>query len=96
MKTKQMESHTCEKRIFSTYTRSSCKCGKNAKVERNGKWYCGIHDPIKIKERDDNKMVEYKERVQIRKNERRRQTAEHNYCKNLSTEYLEIHIGEVK
>src|SRR5690606_6555200 len=31
-------------------------CGNRAKVERGGKWYCGVHDPVrlakKMQERD--------------------------------------------
>jgi uncharacterized Zn finger protein (UPF0148 family) len=26
-------------------------CGRSAKVERDGKWYCGIHDPVKRAEK---------------------------------------------
>ena len=29
----------------------SRRCTNNAKVKRNGKWYCGIHDPEKVRER---------------------------------------------
>lgn len=31
---------------------SDVHCSKNAKVERDGRHYCGIHDPVRIKERD--------------------------------------------
>lgn len=27
-------------------------CAKTPKVERDGKWYCGIHDPVAKKEKD--------------------------------------------
>jgi uncharacterized Zn finger protein (UPF0148 family) len=29
------------------------RCTKTAKVERDGKWYCGTHDPVAVKARDD-------------------------------------------
>lgn len=28
-------------------------CVSKAKVERNGKHYCGMHDPVRVKERQD-------------------------------------------
>lgn len=27
------------------------RCQNNGKVERDGKWFCGIHDPVKVAER---------------------------------------------
>lgn len=33
-------------------------CSKNASVERDGKHYCGIHDPVRKKEREDKNRAE--------------------------------------
>lgn len=35
-------------------------CSKTGKVERDGKWYCGTHDPIAVKARDDKRMTAWK------------------------------------
>lgn len=33
-------------------------CGRNAKYERDGKWYCGMHDPVAKKARYDKRDAE--------------------------------------
>ena len=35
---------------YSSYRRP---CGRPGKVEREGKWYCGIHDPERVAKRDE-------------------------------------------
>lgn len=34
-------------------------CGKVAKVEREGKWYCGVHDPVARKAKADANYQEF-------------------------------------
>jgi uncharacterized Zn finger protein (UPF0148 family) len=36
-----------------TYSFRHSKCSKTAKYERDGKWYCGTHDPVAVKAKDD-------------------------------------------
>jgi len=38
-------------------------CGKPAKVQREGKWYCGKHDPVKVAERQARVDTKYKAEV---------------------------------
>jgi hypothetical protein len=38
-----MEKHICQAHIWDRY--SQYTCGKTAKAESNGKWFCGIHSP---------------------------------------------------
>lgn len=38
------------------------QCGKAAKVVRDGKPYCGLHDPVAVKERRAKSYAEWKER----------------------------------
>lgn len=38
------------------------QCGKAAKVIRDGKPYCGIHDPVAVRARKDKRNAEWKER----------------------------------
>lgn len=51
----------CEQiRIPGNKWRSRCKpCTHKAKVERDGKWYCGQHDPVAKKEKQDAKYAKW-------------------------------------
>ncbi len=42
-----MSDHTCQEMMRSggPWSRHDTPCGKRAKAERNGRWYCGTHDP---------------------------------------------------
>lgn len=42
--------HQCAKTVFSDRF-GGRPCENNGKIERGNKWYCGTHDPIKVKER---------------------------------------------
>ena len=35
------------------------KCSTRAKVERDGKWYCGIHDPVRVAAKRAERDAEY-------------------------------------
>ena len=50
----------CEERIYENFYSSQCQ--KTAKVERNGKWYCGIHDPEKVKARQDARQKKWEDK----------------------------------
>lgn len=39
--------HFCAASVFSGGSFRGHPCGKAGKVERDGKWFCGIHDPVK-------------------------------------------------
>ena len=47
--------HTCEETILPRFLNVWVPCRNTAKVEVDGKWYCGIHDPVKRKEREEAK-----------------------------------------
>ena len=36
-------------------------CSKTAKVERSGKWYCGIHDPVAREEKQKKQHAKWAE-----------------------------------
>jgi hypothetical protein len=36
------------------------KCSRNASVNREGKWYCGTHDPVARKAKSDKKLAEWR------------------------------------
>lgn len=46
---KAKEKHQCCGQIWQNYHYSSCS--RNGKVERDGKWYCGTHDPVAVEEK---------------------------------------------
>ena len=39
------------------------RCTRNGKIERDGKWYCGVHDPFAVKARDDASMAKFKAKM---------------------------------
>ena len=47
-----MDEHRCQEHIFDGGGRYRHQCTYKGKVERDGKWYCGIHDPVARAERD--------------------------------------------
>lgn len=49
-----MSDQPCSAKIRSghTWSRYDTPCGKRAKVEREGQWFCGVHDPEKRIARD--------------------------------------------
>jgi len=42
--------HQCQANVMSGY--HTHQCMNTAKVERKEKWYCGIHDPVAIRQKD--------------------------------------------
>lgn len=42
------------------------KCKNNATVERDGKWYCGTHDPVKVAKRNSDRAAKWKRESEIR------------------------------
>ena len=51
-----MSVQVCQGRVWSAL--SFYACGNRAKVERNGKHYCSVHDPVAKKERDAKRHAE--------------------------------------
>ena len=50
-------------------------CGKTAKFERDGKWYCGIHDPEKRKARSAAWDAKYEAEREASRKKRQREEA---------------------
>lgn len=57
-----IDKHTCEARtgMWSVHHRSRPACGKNAKYEEDGHWYCGIHRPSAVKARKEKSEAHYR------------------------------------
>lgn len=62
-------SAVCSEGIWNKWSRNRFPCGKKAKVERDGKPYCGVHDPEKRKAKDAERQVEWDRKSAIRKRE---------------------------
>lgn len=46
------DKHQCCARVTNETGWHDHQCIRNGKVERDGKWYCGQHDPIAVEQRD--------------------------------------------
>lgn len=55
----QAEKPTCCGDVWLSYR--WVKCTKTGKVERDGKHYCGIHDPVAIKAKKDKQHAKWKQ-----------------------------------
>ena len=56
--------HTCAARVWRGY--HSYTCGKAAKAERDGKWYCGTHDPERLRAKDEAREAKWAHERAIR------------------------------
>ena len=52
--------HRCETRIFTGMAFHGHLCNRPAKVERNGKHYCGTHDPVSVAEKRAKRDAEWR------------------------------------
>ena len=63
-------------------------CGNNAKVLRDGKNFCGVHDPERLQAIHDATSLKYKQRRDARNLVWERQDAERAACHGVETELL--------
>ena len=75
-------------------------CERKPNVERDGKWYCGIHDPVKKTKRQDKKEEKWKqERIynnakwKREQEQRNRNAVLNQFCEGISTEQIEIWLS---
>lgn len=61
----KLEEHKCKVRVWHGF--NSHECGKKAKVEENGKYYCGIHNPEKGRVREEKNKKEFEKDMARRK-----------------------------
>ena len=67
------------------------QCSKSGKIERDGKWYCGTHDPVRIKEKREERGRKWSERFRAQREDgeqRERDEAEQKRRADLFTELL--------
>jgi hypothetical protein len=78
---------TCEERVWNGW--SLHRCSRRSKVERNGKHYCGIHDPVRVAEKDAARKAKWDAERKASHEIYRRETAVENLCADVSTDQLE-------
>ena len=64
---KNIESEMCSERVYdreSAYAPDH-QCSRKGKFERDGKWYCGQHDPVKVAERRKKADVKWRAKMTI-------------------------------
>lgn len=52
-----MSSHKCTAGLGGRYF---AMCHAKGKVERDGKWYCGVHDPVRLLEKHDARVEKWR------------------------------------
>lgn len=67
--------HQCEATIWNDF--HDYRCPYNGKVERDGKWYCGTHDPVAKAARDKAREEKWKKKWAEEAKERRLLEAAH-------------------
>src|ERR1039458_7654417 len=83
----------CSVKVYPAERYGSFKCQKGATVERDGKWYCGIHDPEKRKEREEKREIKYKQerewenaKYKCKQEQDARNAVLNQFCDSVSTE----------
>ena len=68
------------------------QCSKSGKIERDGRWYCGTHDPVRIKEKQQERDRKWSERFRAQRSaseQREKDEAEQKRRADLFPELLE-------
>jgi len=78
----------CCQNVVDSGSYHSRKCSHNAKVVRNGKHYCGIHDPVAVAKRDKQKQERWDKKINKRKEEFKRQSILKELAKDIPTDKL--------
>ena len=71
-------------------------CGKPAKIEHENKFYCGIHNPVRLKEKYDKRNKEYERQSKIRSERWHREKLMHQILGSKTTKELELIIADMK
>lgn len=54
--------HKCQERVYGANAFHSHQCGNTAKVERDGRWYCGTHDPVRLREKQAERNAKWEKK----------------------------------
>lgn len=88
------QKNQCEKNVSHQGEWGLYQCSKNATVKRNGKYYCTIHDPIKIEERQKAEKTKWDKEWKDKMMKYEYEDLAVKYCKKLglTTEQLNSQI----
>jgi len=59
----------CCEMLHNNYSFRGVPCGKTAKIEHEGKWYCGTHSPLLKQKRIDERNARWEQQSKRRKEE---------------------------
>lgn len=80
----------------SGFRRYNTRCTKNAKVVRDGKGFCGTHDPVAQEEKREKQKAEWSEKWDREHAERdareHRQKLEQAFLASIKTNALELYV----
>ena len=75
------EKQRCEERVWGSGSYKSHQCYRDAKVERDGKHYCTIHDPVRIEEKRKAKEDKWNKEFSERREKQEYKNSAAAYCK---------------
>tara|TARA_Y100000310_G_scaffold288644_1_gene314450 strand:+ start:49 stop:798 length:750 start_codon:yes stop_codon:yes gene_type:complete len=87
------DAKSCARRVYGgTHSWGGDSCQRNATKNEDSKWWCYQHAPSAIAKQREKAHARYEAESQARREQYRRQTAERDACKNISTEALEAGV----
>lgn len=63
-------------------------CARNAIVNRDGRWYCGTHDPVKVAEKNAKRESAWKVKMEEQNRSYQHQRAIIRFCENVTDDEL--------
>ena len=69
-------------------------CSRTGKIERNGKFYCGIHDPMKVKARRDAAQKKWDDKWKVQEAKLERVKAMSEYFEGVSTKEIKKMVAK--
>lgn len=88
------EKHQCSEQVYPNERWGAFhphRCHKNATVERDGKRYCGTHDPLVVAAKNEKRDIEMRAKWKRDADTRRRESAMRYFCEGVTVEFMEVH-----
>lgn len=84
----------CRQSVYSSGSFGSHQCNNKAKVTRGGYGFCGLHDPVKVQERERVRLSKMKHEADMKAEHLRKAEANRAYnkaCRELVEEIAKGH-----
>jgi len=91
---KELNPEGCQTYVSTGRGWYSHQCLNKPKVEREGKLYCGVHDPVRLKKLYDEKHKEWEKEWAETEAKRKRINLMTKYFEEVSTEEIEKLVEE--